>query len=272
MRSLQIRLKIFLVVFCAVIVCGTLGFMAVEDISIVDAFYFSIVTISTVGYGDIHPATSGGKILAVFLIIMGVGTFLGVIANVTELLLNRRETRTRIEKLNMVIGTFYSEVGTRLLTIFCKSDPGLETILPDLIITNDWSDEDFGDVAEKLKNYSYDIDIERIDLEALREFLLAKRDFMVRLLENPALLEHEAFTDLLRAVFHATEELTYRDDLGILPGKDLMHLAGDLKRAYNPLVHQWVDYMHYMKDNYPYLFSLAMRTNPFDTSTSAIIT
>jgi len=33
-----------------------------------------------------------------------------------------------------------------------------------------------------------------------------------------------------------------------------------------------VDYMRYMKDNYPYLFSLAMRTNPFDRKTSPIIT
>ncbi len=272
MSSIRARLKIFLVVFFAVIVCGTLGFMAIEDISIADAFYFSIVTISTVGYGDIHPATSGGKILAVFLIILGVGTFLGVIANATELFLSRRETKVRVQKLNMVIGTFFSEVGTRLLKIFCESDPGLETIQPDLVITNDWSDEDFKDVAKKLKSYTYDIGIEKIDLEDLREYLLAKRDFLVRLLENPVLLEHETFTDLLRAVFHATEELAYREDLGTLPQKDLMHLAGDLKRAYNLLVYQWVDYMRYMKDNYPYLFSLAMRTNPFDRKTSPIIT
>jgi voltage-gated potassium channel len=272
MSSIRTRLKIFLVVFLAVIVCGTLGFMAIEDISIADAFYFSIVTISTVGYGDIHPATSGGKILAVFLIILGVGTFLGVIANATELFLSRRETTVRVQKLNMVIGTFFSEVGTRLLKIFCESDPGLETIQPDLVITNDWSDEDFKDVANKLKSYTYDIGIEKIDLKDLREYLLAKRDFLVRLLENPALLEHETFTDLLRAVFHATEELAYRENLGTLPQKDLMHLAGDLKRAYNLLVYQWVDYMRYMKDNYPYLFSLAMRTNPFDRKTSPIIT
>jgi voltage-gated potassium channel len=272
MSSIHTRLKIFLAVFFTIIVCGTLGFMVIEDISITDAFYFSIVTISTVGYGDIHPSTTGGKILAVFLIIMGVGTFLGVIANVTELFLNRRETRIRIQKLNMVIGTFFSEVGTRLLKIFCESDPGLEKIQPDLIITNDWSDEDFNDVAKKLKDYNCDIGIEKIDLEGLREYLLAKRDFLVRLLENSALLEHETFTDLLRAVFHATEELAYREDLGKLPQKDLMHLAGDLKRAYNLLVYQWVDYMRYMKDNYPYLFSLAMRTNPFDRKISPIIT
>jgi hypothetical protein len=93
----------------------------------------------------------------------------------------------------------------------------------------------------------------------------------VRLLENPTLLEHESFTDLLRAVFHLTEELAYREDLSRSPTSDRAHIAGDINRAYHLLVHQWVDYMEYLKMNYPYLFSLAMRTNPFDREASPIV-
>jgi len=37
------------------------------------------------------------------------------------------------------------------------------------------------------------------------------------------------------------------------------------------LVHQWLDYMKHLKDNYPYLFSLAMRANPFDQDASPIV-
>ena len=47
---------------------------------------------ATVGYGDIHPVTASGKLLAILIIITGVGTFLGVIANTTELMLNRKIT------------------------------------------------------------------------------------------------------------------------------------------------------------------------------------
>jgi hypothetical protein len=93
----------------------------------------------------------------------------------------------------------------------------------------------------------------------------------VRLLENPTLLEHESFTDLLRAVFHLAEELAYREDLSQSPGTDRAHLEGDINRAYHLLVHQWLDYMEYLKMNYPYLFSLAMRTNPFDRQASPIV-
>jgi hypothetical protein len=70
---------------------------------------------------------------------------------------------------------------------------------------------------------------------------MGERDFLVRLLENPILLEHESFTELLRAVFHLTEELAAREDLGNLPDSDYKHLAGDIKRAYVLLVHQWLD-------------------------------
>ncbi|MBN2283004.1 MAG: two pore domain potassium channel family protein [Deltaproteobacteria bacterium] len=271
MNRAQIRLRIFLVIFIIVMVLGTLGFMTFENTSFSDALYFSIVTVSTVGYGDIHPATAGGKALAVFLIIMGVGTFLGIIAESTEVFLNRREARVRHQKINMVIGAFFSEVGMALLAIFARSDPDLEKIRADLIVTTQWNPGDFQRVRGRLGDYSYALDIEQVDMENLRDFLAAKREFMVRLLENPVLLEDESFTELLRAVFHATEELSYRRDIAELPRNDRLHLAGDLKRVYRHIVFQWFDYMKYLKDNYPYLFSLAMRTNPFDRASSPVI-
>ncbi len=84
------------------------------------------------------------------------------------------------------------------------------------------------------------------------------------------MLEHESFTELLRAVFHLAEELTYREDVNHLSDIDRQHIGGDITRAYVQLVHQWIDYMHYQKDHYPYLFSLSMRTNPFDTTASPV--
>ncbi len=186
-------------------------------------------------------------------------------------LLTRREKRAIMEKLNMVIGAFFSETGTRVLSYFSDFDPNLNTVRNDLIMDSGWSKREFLNVSKRLKNYNYEVDITKVDLHALRQFLLAKRDFLLRLLENPTLLEHESFTELLQAVFHLTEELSSRDDLKQLPDTDINHIAGDIKRAYVLLVHQWLDYMKYMKDNYPFLFSLAIRTNPFDQKASPIV-
>ena len=268
---IRFRLTINLIIFLAVLIFGTIVFMFMENRSFVDAFYYIIVTMATVGYGDIVPTTPAGKIMAIVLIITGVGTFLGVIANATEMMLSRREKQARMKKLNMVIGVFFSEVGNRLIHLFALADAHFEEIQKVLIVTEKWTREDFLRVSEQLRAGKYRVEISRIDVDRLKIFLMQERDFLVRLLENPTLLEHESFTDLLRAVFHLAEELAYREDLSQSPASDQAHIAGDISRAYHLLVHQWLDYMEYLKVNYPYLFSLAMRTNPFDRQASPIV-
>jgi hypothetical protein len=171
----------------------------------------------------------------------------------------------------MVIGAFFSEVGTRLITYFSDLDPRLEEIRKELLVTSDWSEQEFSNVSKRLKKYDYGVEIQKVELEYLRSFLMEKRDFLLRLLENPNLLEHESFTELLRAVFHLAEELESRQNIKRSPDTDFEHLAGDIRRAYVLLVHRWIDYMKHLKDNYPYLFSLAMRTNPFDQSASPVV-
>jgi hypothetical protein len=186
-------------------------------------------------------------------------------------LLNMREKRERLEKLNMLIGVFFSEVGTRLLVLFSDSDPNLDKIKQNLIITSDWSNKEFEQMNNQLRNYEYKVNIDMINLKDLRDFFMRKSDFLVRLLENPNLFEHESFTEVLRAVFHIVEELEHRKNIKQLSKNDRNHIAGDIKRAYNLLVFEWLSYMKYLKDSYPYLFSLAIRLNPFDENATAEI-
>ena len=115
-----------------------------------------------------------------------------------------------------------------------------------------------------LRAHGCQIDVAGKDLRALRDLLQEKRRFMLGMLENPNLLEHDRFTELLLAVFHLTEELIHRSDLTHLTPADVRHIEGDIKRAYDLIIREWADYMHHMKENYPYLFSLAIRLNPFD--------
>jgi hypothetical protein len=209
--------------------------------------------------------------MAILIILSGTGMFGGLVASMTEMLLNRRERRVRREKLNMVIGVFFSEVGSKLLVYFSDLDSRVEQIKRDLVVKGDWTDAQFHEVAERIRGYDYHVDAGQVDFEHLRTFLTQRREFMLRLLENPTLMEHELFTDLLLAVFHLTEELTHRKKVTELPATDQAHLAGDVKRIYGLLVYEWLDYLHYLKINYPYLFSLAIRTNPFDEKATAVV-
>jgi len=186
-------------------------------------------------------------------------------------LLSQREKRLRLEKMNMVIGAFFSEVGTGLMQHMVKWDQGLEEVRSRLQVTTLWTEEQFDQVEASLKGYSYRIDPDKLDIVALRTFLSSKVDFLLRLMENPNLLEHESFTNLLMAVFHLTEELLLRSNVAELPDSDRRHLAGDVERVYSQLVDQWLDYMKHLRGNYPYLYSLAVRTNPFDEDATAIV-
>jgi hypothetical protein len=202
--------------------------------------------------------------------------FLPISVLFVTLLINRvlirRERRIRIEKLNMLIGIFFSKIGTELLTFFSGCDPGIDTIRKYLVVTSKWTEQEFIHVRKQLLRHNYEIEMRKANLEQLRSFLVEKGDFLVRLLENPNLLEYESFARLLRAIFHLAEELESREDLRQLPDTDLDHLAGDIKRAYVRLIRQWIDYMRYLKKHYPYLFSLAMRKNPFDHNASPVVT
>jgi hypothetical protein len=108
--------------------------------------------------------------------------------------------------------------------------------------------------------------MDRIDPQALRDFLTTHENFLLRIMENPMVFEHESFTDLLLALDHLTKELNARGDLSTISLEDRGHLSLDLQRVYTRLIPEWLRYMEYLKDHYPYLFSLAMRTNPFDDS------
>ena len=71
MENYRFRLQMFLVGFVIIMLMGTLGFMSIEKLSAADAFYFSIVTIATVGYGDITPQTVWGQAVAAFAMVLG---------------------------------------------------------------------------------------------------------------------------------------------------------------------------------------------------------
>jgi hypothetical protein len=202
-----------------------------------------------------------GDIAFVFLEVL-------LVTLVIHRLLGYREKQSLLNKLNMVIGAFYSEVGTRLLSLFADFDPDSQVIAKQLVIKDDWSERDFLRSRAQIKQHKCSINSQKESLKELKDFLHDKRPFMLNLLENPNVLEHEEFTNLLWAVFHLTEELIRRKDLKQLPQTDYEHLAGDIKRVYILLIGQWLDYMAHLKNKYPYLFSLALRTNPFDKEAS----
>ncbi|MCJ7581270.1 MAG: hypothetical protein MUP98_12145 [Candidatus Aminicenantes bacterium] len=189
-----------------------------------------------------------------------------------EKLLAHRDKKALMSKLNIVIGTFFSDVGLGLLkriNVFVENWQKLEK---ECEISLEWDKKDFTRAMAAAHKFPFSINIRIDNLLELREFLIAKRPCMLRMLENPNLFEHDQFTDLLWAVFHISEELSFRgDELDNLPETDTNHIAGDLRRAYSQLTVLWLQYTLHLKKNYPFLFSLAARVNPMNPAASPVV-
>jgi hypothetical protein len=212
----------------------------------------------------------------IFIYLVGDLAFLPLevllVVVIIERLLTRRETQAKLEKLNMVVGAFFSELGNHLLQDLLKHFDNRLDISRHLNITESWTKKDFQKAVDFAHHLRVEVDCRNIDLGGLKAFLAQKREFLLTLLENPSLLEHDRFTDLLWAVTHLDEELEARPSLTGLPGKDLEHIAGDIQRLYDHLASEWLDYVQHLKSKYPFLFSLVLRTHPFQEHQSPIIT
>lgn len=212
----------------------------------------------------------------IFIYMLGDLAFLPLevflVVIVIERVLANREKQAIIQKLNMVVGAFFSEVGNdllqKLLVCFEKSDD----IRRHLDVKQNWNRDDFEKAIDFARTIKGEADLALLDLYDLKQFLVQKRQFLLALLENPNLLEHERFTDLLWATFHLTEELEARESLAGLPKADFKHMSGDTERVYRLLIVEWLFYVSHLKSKYPYLFSLVARTHPFQERPSAVVT
>jgi len=186
-------------------------------------------------------------------------------------LLSMREKRVMLKKMNMVIGVFFSEVGLDLVRACCDFDHHGDQLKKSMMLDVEWSVQKFRYAHQVVGKHDYKIDSQKGDLIKMRESLLDKRQFLLGLLANPNLLEHDSFTELLWAVFHLTEELAHRESVEGLPLSDYGHIASDIERVYGLVIYEWLAYMKHLQSDYPYLFSLAIRTNPFNDHSSPIV-
>ncbi|MBF0477985.1 MAG: hypothetical protein HQL26_00740 [Candidatus Omnitrophica bacterium] len=191
---------------------------------------------------------------------------------VIQSILTERDKKDKMRKLNMVIGTFFSEVGRELLKTLATADATSETIAKHLSIPDNWSDTKIRDLLRTVDNYNASVDSRLCKLDCLKTFLLEKRSFVLTLLSNGNLLEHEIFTNILWAVLHMEEELNFRPSLTNLSSEDFAHLSGDINRVYAHLIKEWARYMYHLRKSYPYLFSLEIRTNPFNKNANIYVT
>lgn len=178
--------------------------------------------------------------------------------------LNEMENRKKIKKINVIISTFFVEIGTPIISTISKFNRNND-VLCEKISIREMTNKEYAKLTKEVKEFKFDIYAETEKLDDLYLILRNYKDSMLNLLANPNLLEHDSFTDMLWAVFHIIDELQTRGEFHKQDKDDIDHLSNDILRAYTALTIEWISYMNYLQNEYPFLFTLALKKNPFLT-------
>jgi hypothetical protein len=225
-----------------------------------------LIALCAIVYG-IHYAIFKDARSIFFYLIMDIAfLFLNVliVALIINRLLEYRAKQVILSHLNMAIGTFFSEIGMDVVKLCITFDQKTDDVRAILAHPMTWKEPDYSKIKMNILKHASGIDSKKGDLEELKQQLISKRPFLLSLLQNQNLLEHESFTDMLWATFHVTDELAHRKSTNTLSEADYKHLSGDITRMYLLVLVCWIDYLKHLARDYPYLYSLAIRTNPFD--------
>ncbi len=122
-----------------IIAAGVVGYTFIEGWSFLDSLYMTVTTITTVGYSEVHPLSTGGRIFSIFLILGGMGgafyALFGIIEFIVEgqfgITVRRRRMVNKIAKLkDHFILCGYGRVGEEIANTFKEED------IPFVVIDN----------------------------------------------------------------------------------------------------------------------------------------
>ena len=85
--------RAILAITLTVIGIATVFYRAVEGLRWIDSLYFSVITVSTVGYGDISPETYAGKVFTMVYVVVGIGVFVALVSTIGHHLVAAKRPR-----------------------------------------------------------------------------------------------------------------------------------------------------------------------------------
>ncbi|MGB2813878.1 MAG: potassium channel protein [Dehalococcoidales bacterium] len=183
MKSRQRLLRV-IILLLGVILAGTIGYIVIERWSFFDALYMTVITISTVGYEEVHPLSNGGRIFSSALIVGGVGIMLYSATALVQYIIEghfpnifgRRRMKEKIEQLKgHIILCGYGRVGQEAAKVFESEGVAFVII-----------DENEETIAKAIENGYLSLHGEATNDDILKEAGMQKAKGLVAALDSDA--------------------------------------------------------------------------------------
>jgi len=132
-------------VLLLVVLAGTIGYELIEGWPFLDSLYMAVITITTVGYAEVHPLSTAGQIFTIFLILGGVGTAFYILTSLVRYILEgefgirigRQRMEAKIRRLNNhFILCGYGRVGQAIASILSQQEAKFVVIDRDREVIN----------------------------------------------------------------------------------------------------------------------------------------
>ncbi len=249
MKSLSRRLGLLVVMMATFVLVAAVVFMITEDLTPMQACYYAVVTVSTVGYGDIHPKTHLGMILSVVMILGGVGIFTGSVAIITNAIISSRDREAAKAKVRLLSEIFVRSIAIHLLEQFTASNPRAERLQSKMAAVQSLSLVDFKKAENELEKRDFCIELENLDSSELSAFLKSQSQVFLILLGSPSISESLGLTSILRRTYHLA--LTLKRPIHEMSSDLASALRENLQEVYHDLTLIWLDYMSNLAREYP---------------------
>lgn len=166
-------------------------------------------------------------------------------------------------KLSIIETLFFNESGGNMLRYLSSFDPNFQQLSAVLAVRMDWKSVDYQAARLHLKDYPFQLDVEKVDFFGLHYHLDERHAYYRNILENPALTQSNEFTELVMKIYLMWEELDCRTDLYNLDLHEKHYLGELLTEIYEELVVYWLDNAHnHSIHNRPRLHRV-IETSPF---------
>lgn len=179
--------------------------------------------------------------------------FLPIEVILVSLILHRvvtaNEKKRRMGKVYMVIEVFFTGLGFDMLKIFASSDSNIEQVEDTFVMDKNWK---MRTMKKNMLSYIPDLNLTSKEYTTLQDTISYKSEKIERLIENPMLIEHDTFSDLLMAIYHFYKELVGISDFNKLSKNEEIKLKKDAERVYLLLCIEWIEYLNHTKTHYPY--------------------